>query len=761
MKKTIITLAAAALAATGVSQASPLSPAQALGRAMSSADAPASMSRMLVPGRVEAALTLNVLESEEPALYVISRGEGQGFVVVSADDVAEPLLGYSDTDLDLNNLPDNFRWWLSQYQAEISAGIAAGASEYGYAAAASRKDIEPLVTTKWDQGAPYNLLCPTSGNQSTYAGCVAVAMAQVIKYHDYPEKGTGSHSYSWNGQRLTFDYANTTFEWDLMLNSYSSTSGTAAERNAVATLIYACGVAVDMGYGTSSSGAQSSAVPGAMREYFGFDKGINMAVRLAYSSEEWEDLIYNDLKNVGPVYYSGRGESGGHAFVCDGYKNGLFHFNWGWGGMSDGYFRLNRLVPGSQGIGGNSDGFNSDQTIILGAEKPIINSTLPAPYIMCSQPLTASVSGTNAVIPGPFISYTPYTLTGRLSMRIYDMETGEYIRAFNAGSTTWTAGSGYRNLSFGVGVLPVGRYRGELTFLYNNEYYPIHHTPVDTGSFEIVRAGSTFTITPIVSGNIQWGELEVVSPMYTDKLFGLSLPYTYDGEKDVYFQMTPQLQNAAGAVVAKAEMYNAIVSPGQGVVDYSGKWLTTVNPGDYTLVMVDGNGKSLGSANVTVSKYTGGVATFISVSSSAWNIDETTADNIVINAKATCSMGYFAGTIAARIYDKGNTATPLAQLDSRPLYINKGETKDVTISGPFYEGVEGKTYDVYIYNGIQKLSGPKEFTLGASTAIEGVIIENDAPIEYFNLQGQPVSNPTAGSIVIRRQGEKVDKILMK
>ncbi|MCM1163065.1 MAG: C10 family peptidase [Muribaculaceae bacterium] len=762
MKKTIITLAAATLAATGAVQAKSLSPAEALRRALASEEAPAAVSQMKAPARVEASITLNQLQSDEPALYVISRGEGRGFVVVSADDVAAPLLGYSDNDLDLNNLPDNFRWWLSQYQAEISAGISQGATTYEAPAAANYPAIEPLCTTKWDQDSPYNNLSPRSGGRATYAGCVAVAMAQVLKYHNYPEKGIGTHSYRWGTERLSFDYANTTFEWDKMLNTYRNGAGTAEERNAVATLLYGCAVGVDMNFGTNASGAQSSAVPAAIRDYFGYDKSISMAVRTAYSSEEWAEMIYDQLFSVGPIYYSGRGESGGHAFVCDGYNNGLFHFNWGWNGISDGYYRLTRLVPGTQGIGGNSDGFNTDQTIILNIRKPKEGSELPAPYVMCTQPLSATFSGTNTTFPGPFMSYTPYDFSGRLALRIYNWDTNEYIRSYNAASSNWKPGNGYRNVSFIMSGLAEGHYRGELTILYNNEYYPIHHITLDTGSFEITRTSSTMTFEPILAGNLKWGTLELNSPMYSNKLFGLALPYTYDGEKDIWYQLTPRLLSN-GTIVATGELYNALITPGSGVVDYSGQWLNNVPNGDYELVLVDGNGKTLGSLNVTVTTYSGSSAGLISLTSANWSMTSTDIDNLVIDATATGTFGYFAGSISARIFEKGNSTTPLAQLDSRPIFLNKGDSKNFTISGPFYEGTPGQMYDISLYNGNSRLSGPKEFTLsGSNTAIDDVIAaEEEAPVEYFNLQGQPVSNPAAGSIVIRRQGDKVEKILVK
>lgn len=185
-------------------------------------------------------------------------------------------------------------------------------------------------------------------------GCVATAMAQVINYHKYPEKGIGSNSYTTttSGLSVSFNFGATTFDWDNMADIYSLSS-TAEQKTAVATLMKACGVSVNMDYGTGASGAMSAFVPAALVNYFGYDKATAYRERIWFSGQEWEDLVYNELATVGPVYYGGTtARNEGHAFVCDGYRaDGFFHINWGWGGQSNGYFRLSALDPSSHGIG--------------------------------------------------------------------------------------------------------------------------------------------------------------------------------------------------------------------------------------------------------------------------------------------------------------------------------------------------------------------------------------------------------------------------
>lgn len=769
MKKTIITLATVALAASA-GQARSLSPAEALGRALDSSDAPAAVGAMRAPGRVLPQLTLNIQDSDAPALYVISRGENQGFVVVSADDAVAPLLGYSDEAVDFDNLPDNFKWWLSQYQAEITAAVNAGADLYEAPAADNKAAIEPMVTTRWDQDAPYNDLCPKVGNTRCPSGCVATAMAQVINYHKYPEKGIGTHSYSWNGQTLSFDYGNTTFQWDKMLDRYSYNSGTAEQRKAVATLMYACGVSVDMGYKAESSGAMSATVPFAMREFFGFDKAVHFENRCVYTSQQWIDKVYEQLEKVGPVYYSGRGESGGHAFVCDGYKDGLFHFNWGWGGMSDGYFRLNELVPGSQGIGGNSDGFNTDQGIIVGAQKPVDGSELAAPYVMCSTLLNPTVVGNYLTLQNSFSNYTPYRLTCRLGLELRDAETGEFVRNLTSSSVTMETNQYVSKVQLSLFTMPQGHYHAYPVVIVDGVSTPIHLFAWNKGYIDITKSGNKVTAENVQTGAITWGEAEMLSPFYTNKLFAVNLPYEFTAESDILLPVIPYLMEPSGATAAVGERFNAIVTPGSGVVEYAGTWITqysTLKAGSYKLEFRTpaASGDALIAGPYDIEMKTINNVSLLRVNDDAWSIADSEAvpmDNVVINAKVSCVLGYYAGAVTAKIYEKGDKYNPLTAFNSNNIFISNGENVEVVLNGDLLNGVPGKTYDIYLYNGMSILTvNPKSFVLGNESGIDSVIAEDEAPVTYYNLQGQPVENPVPGTVVIRRQGDKVSKILVK
>lgn len=775
MKKSVITLAAVAVAALWA-QARTLTPAEALGRAMRSADIPEAVASMRAPAIVKPAYTLNQLDSQEPALYVISCGEGEGCIVVSADDVAAPVLAYTDGYFDMNSAPENFKWWLSQYQAEISEAVAQGLPAYDEAAAApSRANIAPKCTTKWDQDAPYWEKCPTVNGAHTYTGCVATAMAQVINYHKYPVKGTGTHSYTWNSRTLTFDYANTTFDWANMLDVYTS-AATTVQKNAVATLMYACGVSVNMSYGTGSSGAVSQKVPAALRDNFGFDKAVHYEDRLVYTSSAWENLVYDQVDKCGPTYYSGRGESGGHAFVVDGYKDGFFHFNWGWSGVSDGYFRLNGLTPGTQGIGGNSDGFNTNQAIIADVRKPQPDSQLALPYVICTVPMDAKLSGTRINISGQFINYSTYSFSGGYRLEYRDKNTGAVVKVQTTSATTMDPLTYTQSITFSATAIPEGEYYAYLQVYTGDVVAPVHFSPWNPGGYIITKRNGTNITVEVPRGVLTTGEMTIVSPMYTNRLFAVDIPYTYTGTEDVLVAVIPQLRNAAGTTVCTGERFNAIVEPGQNKIQYTGTWLSSVSAGAYNLVMtsdapvnsVNGTYSDIlgGPQAVTLSQQSG--ATMMTVASGDWSIDNAeNVDpyNLTVKAKVNCLMGYFAGAIIARIYENGQTSSyPITEIRSENVFISGGQKPEVTINGEMLGGVAGNTYQVLIYSseGSKLSSQPKSFVLGNESGIESVVAgDANLPVEYFNLQGLPVARPEAGSVLIRRQGDKVEKIIVK
>lgn len=311
--------------------------------------------------------------------YVFDRAGGAGFVIVSGDDQAsEPVLGYCDSGtFDYDQLPPNMREWLDGYAAQLTR-LQQSPAVLPARRIATHPKVAQLMSSQWSQGSPYNDECPmyfTLGRSVT--GCVATAYAQILYYHRakmVTETQAAMPAYDTWTQHATYGRLHVEgiakgapIDWDGMTDTYGSGSSARAKK-AVAQLMHYCGVAVHMDYTNSSSGAQSQEVYDALLKYFGFGSQVRYVSNLS-SDEAWDELIYKEVAEGRPVYISGSNSTAGHAFVCDGYDGQRrYHINWGWGGLSDGYYYLSNLTPGEQGIGGSGDGYNAYREVIVGIE---------------------------------------------------------------------------------------------------------------------------------------------------------------------------------------------------------------------------------------------------------------------------------------------------------------------------------------------------------------------------------------------------------
>ncbi len=303
-------------------------------------------------------------------------------MIAAGDDCVPTILGYADRGTFVgDSLPVNVKAWLDGYSDAIGRLQASG--QQAPRRAPTHAAIPVLLTCQWDQDYPYNMYCPQffDTGETCVTGCVATAMAQIMYYHrvrsvrsvqaDIPGYTCATDWENYGKMTVQGIPKNSPIDWNDMTDTYNSRSTDAAKR-AVANLMKYCGVSVEMDYGRSStggSGAVSQYVVTALKKYFGYDAGASYVYRSNYSDDAWDELIYNELANGRPVHYSGRGTSGGHAFVCDGYDgDGYYHFNWGWGGYCDGNFLLSDLTPPGFGIGSNGGGFNDKQGAIIGAK---------------------------------------------------------------------------------------------------------------------------------------------------------------------------------------------------------------------------------------------------------------------------------------------------------------------------------------------------------------------------------------------------------
>ncbi len=277
----------------------------------------------------------------KPVYYVFNVGNNAGFVMVSAETCATPVLGYSfQNGFPVGSTPEAMKWMINGLEREIKAAPSIQASRStsemrAMARSAARQaNAEKLLSTpKWSQEAPFNNLIPGK----PLVGCVGTAMATVMKYYNWPAQGSGSFD------GVDFNVA---YDWDNMRADNYRSDYSAEEGEAVATLMYHASKAVDTQYAMSGSSAYEVRVPGALSTYFGYDPGASYKKRSDVATQaEWDEIVKNEIDENRPVIYCGQDVTAGHAFVCDGYQGEYLHFNWGWGGSADGYFLSTALNP--------------------------------------------------------------------------------------------------------------------------------------------------------------------------------------------------------------------------------------------------------------------------------------------------------------------------------------------------------------------------------------------------------------------------------
>lgn len=309
----------------------------------------------------------------------------QGYVIVSGDDEMTELVGYAENGFfDAENVPPQMQLWLDGY-AEYVAAVQSGKAKARKILLSDSPSVvvEPLVSTKWNQDAPFNNFAPeyTDDNNNTQrcaTGCAATAMAQIMKFHNWPEQGVGHYSYEHQSfGTISSNFSEHVYDWTNMIDRYNNGEYSNVQADAVALLMKDCGVSLNMNYGPVSGASIYSYTP-AFKNYFRYSsRTIN---RSGCETAEFTKIITDELQEGRPIIYCGTGEDGGHAFVVDGYDTNYFlHVNWGWGGYSDGYFDMNYMDPAGLGIGGGSGAFKWNQGIVLA--RPLKDGVEPYEFI--------------------------------------------------------------------------------------------------------------------------------------------------------------------------------------------------------------------------------------------------------------------------------------------------------------------------------------------------------------------------------------------
>lgn len=307
--------------------------------------------RSAVTPEVKMAYSEKNAVSGNVAFFVFNRTDVQdgGFVIVSASEDGERIMGYSDrTTFDYSTAPEGVKslLYLMANNTVTDEGITRATEDLP-------KTVAPMMTSKWDQREPYNLMCPSDGKSNAVTGCGATCVSQVAYFYKYPTSGTGSHQFTsaTNKFACSFDFGKATFDYANMTDTYDKSS-TTEQKNAVAELMYAAGVAVNTDYKIypRSSTCTLNNVAVGLKNYFNYDAGMSVCRRDYYTVGQWKEMLCSEISQGRPVIYQGIGASLGHVFVLDGYNSSrMFHINWGWGGTYDGYYNVGDLQVGNYG----------------------------------------------------------------------------------------------------------------------------------------------------------------------------------------------------------------------------------------------------------------------------------------------------------------------------------------------------------------------------------------------------------------------------
>ncbi len=688
--------------------------------------------------------------------YAFNRGENDGFVLVATDDCfSSKILGYADKGtFDINNIPDNMRWWLGEYDRALNATQTLvdkplTKSVQIKASQTERAEIAPLVTAQWDQSSPYNDMCPVYNGIQCPTGCLATALAQIIYCNKYPTQGSGSYSYDWKVELVTQKTLSVNFDeriynYDIMCDTYDESSS-AESRQAVAQLMFDLGVLSEMAYKPAISSAPTfTALLGLVRN-LQYDKSAIIRSREFYTDKEWIDMVYANLAEGYPLLYTGQNEWAGHAFVCDGYRNGYFHINWGWSGGSNGYFLLDGLNPGSQGIGGSSGGYNSGQEAIFNlrpAQPDSKYEILLYNYNNFDIEEKGQNSTSTATFTGAFCNLGIAGQTIVLGLKVVDSE----------GSTTWIqelTSSHINSLADAKSIVV------DLSHFPSTEgeyrVYPAYQD--ENGVWKEMRTKTNFSkryLTATVSG-------QKITFAHTLKFSDWTISEEVIAEKEFSIQVT--IQNETGSDCTDHIKLALMEYGGSNIVDYSnevevsipnGNSITTTFEltapkahGFYNYFAVNSKGETISEiSRVAIEENTETTEEF-TLSLNSVEVVAQATDNVNITAEITCEGGRYNGFIGFFIFPESGGY--YVDYIYENFFIKEGETKTISNTGEFYGLTKGKTYYTTIYYNdftsnkwitVGMADQRKFFTVADPSSIEEIPQENIlTETSVYNLSG--------------------------
>lgn len=500
MKKIKLTLWAILLSGL-TALGEPLSPEQSLSNAIQQLPSRGMRTKQW---KSEAAKKFKLAHTQKSAadssnlIYVFNSGSERGFIVTGADDRLPSVIGYSENgNFSLADAPESLLGMMESW-AEQAEWMLAHPGAKAAKVIKPQQAVEPLLgEIQWNQSNPYNKMCPNVTQYNAYGdkldkkgpaatGCVATALSQIMYYHRWPEQGAGSVRYqSDNGDdviNISVNYDGETFDWDNMLPSLTSKSPAAAI-SAVSKLMYYVGTSFQSIYGMGTGASDISIAP-AMKENWGYDKGIRYLLRDFYTEQEWNDMLQNELIAGRPVPYGGvTRKKAGHYFVLDGMnEEGYYHVNWGWGGTGNGYFRLELLLEEEPGTGSVNDAFSYQQNMVIGIQKPTGEPTLEqmcfTAELLTNFDETISRQGSASLKAQGVWNNSATRCGAKLGFALFDSEGNVVKRQIVIDADTYRPAYGVSVLESGFEFpvdLAVGTYTIRPIYQLEREEYAIDH----------------------------------------------------------------------------------------------------------------------------------------------------------------------------------------------------------------------------------------------------------------------------------------------
>jgi len=472
-------------------------------------------------------------------LYVYTPTNAIGFAIVAGDDRLPQLLGYSFSNRFCpDSIPESLQTVFASYM-ELLRISPSSSSNSAPRRTRNWQAVPPLLENlEWGQNKPFNLLTPKVDGIQTPTGCVATALAQIMRYYCWPPESIGTGEYTINRKNKTSVSIAASYPWPSMMNSYVEKHGADAE-SAVAQLMRNIGFAAKMNYSRNESSTFSTYAASALIDNFQYSNSLRLLYRQYHSSDEWEQIIQDELQAKRPIYYGGGSPNGGHAFVCDGYDgSSLYHINWGWGGLSNGYYALAELLPTNQGTGAGGDGgYITRQDIIVGIQPKYAvaqqKSLIYAENFRLDHTGTLPRSKVTTAVVRAF-NYSGKRITGNLGVEIVDHNNIPIAR-FKARNGSHNTGIGWGPsdtiVPIDINKLTQGTYRVFPSFYASDlDTWERILLPLDAPQFVTLTIGKDGNVTV---ENDSSAKVQLVATLNSTTLFEgqniISISYTNTG----------------------------------------------------------------------------------------------------------------------------------------------------------------------------------------------------------------------------------------